>query len=354
VKYLDNLANISNIVNDNTEKDNANKEKITAVTEEPVLSPVLNKDGEKILFYNKENGNVKEISFDGSIDNLLFENNLEGLSDVKWSPNRNFVISSFKREDGSFKYYLYNYVTRKSKKLKEGIDGVSWDNQGEKIVYKYFDSKTGERSLNISEPDGENWEKLVSLSDDFRDLSFTHIPQTLFISFWNHPDAFQETSFQKKNIIKKDDPEKILTGYFGANYLWSPNGRNFLVSTVDKRGGNILKMELGNADGSSYKNLDIPTIVDKCVWSKNNREIYCALPSDISGDIVMPNDYYNEKIFTRDSFWKIDVESGEKERIIELDEIRDAYDASNLFLSLKEDILFFVDREDSRLYRLIL
>jgi len=337
---------------DNKEVVNSDIQNIKAITDSFVISPTIDKDGKKIRFYDKNDGNVKEIDFDGATEKVIFENNLNNLVDIKWSPNKSFVISSFKN-DGGIKFYLYSYITMKSVELKNEIDSVVWGNQGDKIIYKHFNNENKERSLNVADPNGKNWKKLVSLEEKLKKISIVQVPQTLFVSFWNYPDAFQETILNKINIIDGGDTENILKGKFGANYLWSPDGRNFLVSSVNK-GGSDLKLEIGSADGLTFKDLNIPTITDKCIWTKDGSSVLCALPADIPEEAVFPNEYQNRKILTKDTFWKINIESGKKERIVELQDFNEDQDASNLFLSPKEDILFFINRHNNKLYRIIL
>jgi hypothetical protein len=106
-----------------------------------------------------------------------------------------------------------------------------------------------------------------------------------------------------------------------------------------------------NDQGGEYKNLEIPTLVSKCVWSKNNKIVYFALPSSLPDNILMPNDYDAKKFTTTDTFWKVDVTTGKKDRMIELEKMQGSYDASNLFLSPDEGNLFFINRIDDKLYK---
>lgn len=102
----------------------------------------------------------------------------------------------------------------------------------------------------------------------------------------------------------------------------------------------------------SYQELGIPTIASKCVWSQDGKTVYYALPGGIPDGSVMPNDYQENKFNTTDTFWKINVITGEKERVIEAGEIKEKYDSSNMFLSATEDAIYFVNRTDQKLYRI--
>ena len=68
----------------------------------------------------------------------------------------------------------------------------------------------------------------------------------------------------------------------------------------------------------------------------------------------MPDDYQNNKFNTSDTFWKMDIATGEKERIIEAVDIKEKYDSSSLFLSATEDALYFINKRDHKLYRISL
>jgi hypothetical protein len=96
----------------------------------------------------------------------------------------------------------------------------------------------------------------------------------------------------------------------------------------------------------------LPTFVSKCAWSKNNTFIFCALPGAISEKNVLPNDYLDNSFTTNDTFWKVNLKTGEKTRVIPLEELKTTYDATKLFLSHSESYLFFINRIDDKLYRI--
>jgi hypothetical protein len=68
----------------------------------------------------------------------------------------------------------------------------------------------------------------------------------------------------------------------------------------------------------------------------------------------MPNDYYSNKFQTADTFWKVNVLTGEKTRLIDLNKISAKIDAKNIFLNPDESLLFFVNRIDGKLYQISL
>ena len=57
---------------------------------------------------------------------------------------------------------------------------------------------------------------------------------------------------------------------------------------------------------------------------------------------VLPNDWQEGKVRTSDTFWKMDVSTGKKERLVDPEKIDGSYDVLYPFLSQDEKSLFFV------------
>ncbi len=325
------------------------KQILSAISDESVLGPVLINEQSAIKYYSKKTGKVYQIEFDGSGKMPISEQELFGLNKVSWSPNLNQVITSFSsQENSSFSYY--DHVNRVGNSLKNNIDNIVWQTN-DKILYKYYDSSNGTRTLNISNPDGSNWKKLIDL--DFSRLEIAPVPMTGLISFWNQGNGLEETLLQTISLLGEE--KKILfKGKFGADYLWSPDGNHLLISNVLEKASSKLQIGLTNNSGGEYNDLGLPTITAKCAWSNNSENIYCALPGMIPDNAIMPNDYFANNFKTADTFWKINIASGKKDRLLDLDKMKDlpTVDAYNLFLNEDESLLFFINRYDEKLYRL--
>lgn len=323
-----------------------NNNRIYSLSDEAVVAPSVTDDGEKISFYTRANGSVYKVFLNGEGKELYNSNNFSGLENISWSTDRSKVISRF-NNNGKIEYSTYDYNIKKGFKLASGVEYAIWGNLGDQIFYKYTDSKTGKRTINISNYDGSNWKKIADIS--MNDAWLMPVPQSSFVSFWNSPNSFNETSLNLVSTIG-GEIRKIFSGRFGADYSWSPNGTKALVSYVESKGGAKIWLALINNNGGEFQNLNIPTFVSKCAWSKDSKTIYYALPTFSSENYVLPNDYQSGKISTADTFWKMDSASGKSERIVEVKDINNSYDASNLFLSPSEDILFFTNKKDGKLY----
>ena len=321
--------------------------KIMSVSDEAVVAPVLTPDKTAIKYYAKKTGKVFKIDLDGNNKKTVNSAELDGLSAVVWSPDTTKVISRFDVAEKS-RFFYYDYTTKKGTQLKENLDTVVWQKDN-KILYKYFEPKTKERSLNIADPDGSKWLKITDF--DFRYVSIAPVPKTGLLSFWNFPDAFSETVFQSAPIAG-GEKKVLFAGKFGADYLWNQDGSLILISSSPEKASYNIQLGIANDRGGEYKNLEIPTFISKCAWSKDNKTVYYALPGNIPASSILPNDYMDKKFFSADTFWKVNTATGEKARIIDLDKIAGAYDATNLFLNADESMLFFINRTDEKLYKI--
>lgn len=317
------------------------KGKIYSVTEEKVVGKAfLDRKNEKISYYSAESGDVFEIDLDGRNKRSFSVQEATGLREVEWSLGGDKALLNM-----TYGYRYFDFTTKKNIQLKSGVDTVAWNNDGTRIFYKYFEQGENQRSINVSDPDGGNWKKLSDIG--FRDVMIAPVPQTSMVSFWNKGRAGQNSEFFMVGA-EGGEAKKIFSGKNGADFKWSPNGKKAFVSHLKEQGG--LTTALIDTEGF-YEELGIPTISSKIVWSLDSRYIFYALPSYAS-DALMPDDYKSGKIKTTDTFWKINTENGEKTRLIKLEDIGGEYDADELFLSPSENLMFFTNRKDGKIYRL--
>ncbi|HPN96214.1 MAG TPA: hypothetical protein PLK35_00445 [Candidatus Moranbacteria bacterium] len=324
---------------------------IKAITDEAVIAPVFTPDGNFIKYYSKQTGKVFKIDLEGMGKSAISDQELIGLEDVIWSPDKNKVITKFVRTNGEVQFFYYDYETKTGMPIKKNVDEIAWQANSNKIFYKHFDPVSKKRTLNISNPDGTEWKNLADI--DYRKVSVSQVPKSGLVSFWNYPDSFTETSLESVPVIS-GERKKLFGGKFGADYLWNDAGTYALLSYVDEEGGSRMNSAIINYNGGEFRDIGVPTFVSKCVWSKDNKTIYYALPGGISNNAVLPNEYEGGKVITTDTFWKIDITTGEKTRIIDISKIDDKIDASHPFLNSDESILFFTNKVDGKIYRISL
>lgn len=322
----------------------ASEDAISVFSDEEVLSPFIDEDDRAILYLAPNSRELKEKFIDTAIDRTL---DIFSFTPRKalWSLDGSRALI----EKNSTEWILYIRDTKEQVPLKLGIESPTWTALGDRIAYKYFDPSRNTRTLNTSDPNGLNWNIIGETS--FRNLSLVSIPKSSLIAFWNRGNAFERTSL-KTLPISGGDPTSVFSENYGTDYLFSPDGLRILESGTREKGSSAITLAILNNAGGNYRNLNIPTFVMKATWSKNSRIVFYSLPGSIPSGSVLPNDYFEKKLLTSDTFWQVDTETGETKRLIDPNDIRESYDAANLLLSPDEDQLFFINRRDGKLYRI--
>ncbi|TSC94881.1 MAG: Uncharacterized protein Athens071425_382 [Parcubacteria group bacterium Athens0714_25] len=333
-------------------KNEESVKKIISLGDSGMLFPKVDSENNKINYFSPS-GELFSVSFTGELRKNSNRSPITGIKDFIWSPSRARAIILMAGENGEKYYAWYDGKTGTVHKYEENMDYAVWSGSDERILYKKFNPSDGSRILMIADFDGKNARKIANIPWKMVSIYATVGKNNIF--FWSFPFANEKTQLKKASTVSFIDgvvseAENIgkETERYGADYLWSNRGDKVLISSFAG------KMELGfsNGNGENYEDLKMPTLVSKCVWSKDDVFIYCAVPSSIDSDMMMPDDYQNEKFFTKDIFWKINIQTGERNRLVELNEITSDYDAKGLFLSPSEDALFFTNRLDEKLYRI--
>jgi hypothetical protein len=322
---------------------------ITAVSEEAIFGATLSTDGNFLYYFLKSNGQLNQAGLSGKLEKVLSTETFYNLRKVVWNKSKNKAIIKIEPTPGKMKFLYFDVAGGKITTLKENLDSVAWYGGEDKIIYKYYNPKTQKRTVSTADPDGKNWRDLVNF--DYRGVEIGFIPGSSGISFWPSPSAYMPTSVNTISLSGENRKE-ILKDKFGADLLWSPDGTKAAVSFSDEKGGHKIQLALMNSQGGEFQTLMMATFATKCAWSADSKTLYCALPGNIPDSAILPNDWLEGKVSSTDTFWKIDVTSGKKDRLVDPEKIEGSYDALNPFLSKDERSLFFVNKSDGKLYRL--
>lgn len=318
------------------------------IVAESVAYPVAGENS--IFYYSKRDNALKEASLDGKEVTVRIDHLPGTPTRIVWSPNRLDALLLIKESGGDLWYHadLRNQLVSP---LKGDMSRLAWTSLGDRILYQRTDPSSGERSLHIALPDGANWNQLATLGTD--DHFIAALPQSSLVAVWPRTDGNRESTLELISI-SGDSRRTILTGKFGADFLWSPNSQRILVQSVPERGDHTLTLGLTDGNGGGYQNLFAPTLVSKIAWSKDSETFYYALPGTFPTDVVLPNDYFGKPIYSKDTFWKMNVRTGKKERLVPLEDMTEAFDATDVFLAPTETDLYFVERASGKLYRITL
>lgn len=312
---------------------------------ENILGAIASDD--TLYYYSVDDAAIKKATLEGKNKTVLMSNLPGEVIRMLWSPKKDRVLLFLKQATGTI-WYFAELGNKTLIPLKPEIGRLTWDNFGEKIFYQYTDPVTKKRSLNIADPDGSNWKKLADLGTD--DFFLSAVPSSSLVSFWNRPSISKNSRFETIGI-SGDGRRNLGEALYGADYSWAPNGERALVSGSESAAGEGFSLRVISNDGTA-KNLAIPTLISKTTWSKDGHTIYYALPGGLPEETLLPDDYFSKPLHSKDTFWKIDINTGKKTRLVELKEASRVFDSADFFLSPKEDALYFTDRVTRRLYRI--
>ena len=319
--------------------------KIKPISQERALAPVIGGDGKTVKYFSRANGNIYQSDFDGGSLKKISSVNLTDLLKAIWSPDKEKIIGIFS-DKGAFKKYFYDYTSNQSSILNGKINYIAWSPDSKKIAYHFVDPGSEQNNISLSNPDGTNWKNIFKTRLDNVVLEW---PIKEKISLRTPPSGLAQGVLYSINS-ETGDFFKVLSDTFGLYVNWSPKGDKILFSSTDSRGKNPA-LNLSDEKGANFKNLNLAGLADKCTWSKDDKTIFCALPQELSQSATWPDDYYKGLVILSDDIYKINLETNQKTKIIgSTDEI--SYDAQELFLSPKEDYLFFVNRSNGLLYSL--
>lgn len=319
-----------------------------AFLNEPILFPSAELTG--VYYYSSRDKALKRTDYTRQETITLMTVASGEVRRLLWSPIYIGALALVEA-DGQSLWYHFDLRNGTRTPLRPDMSRLAWNSLGDSIYYQHTDPATDERSVNMANFDGNNWKRLSTVGT--ADYFLAAIPQSSRLSFWTRPNGL-ETSTLESVSITGEGRVVISTGKFGGDYLWSPDGHSLLIGSVDIQGGHSPIIGLTDGQGGNYRDLRIPTLVNKVVWSRDNQTLYFAQPGAFESGIILPNDYYAKPVFTKDTFWKMNTKTGKRERLVPLNEMNQAFDATSLFLSYDETSLFFIDRESSKLYRITL
>ena len=319
--------------------------KIKSLSTERILAPTLSADKTKVIYYSAENGNVWQVSFDGSDTTRISSAVLNNLVKIIWSPDKTKVVSIYQDTAENITKNIYDYKTGKVSPLGYYVQEIAWSPTGDKIAYQYTNDTTNENNISTANADGTKWQNVFQTR--MKNITLDWVGSE--ISFYEKPSGIAPSSLFLLNPLTKN-LTKVLSDIYGLSVKWSPQKDRVLYSKTASNGKNI-SLYVAKKDGSNEINTAISTVIEKCVWSQDNRTIFCAIPKNINEAAILPDDFYKGSFTADDEFWKINLDTDEKTALLQSwERDNEIYDAVDLFLSPLEDYLFFVNKKDGLLY----
>lgn len=314
------------------------EQRLIKLTDFSVISPSLNKNEDKILFYKKDGGDLYSSDFKGAKLEKISNLTILGLVEAVWSPARDRA-AVFYLDQETLKAFLH-IGTSSIAILPQDIKSFSWSPDGRSLVYLL--PKDDKLSLIIGDSSGKNTRTAYSTSLLDAKISWVSSDKIMFSTAPSGLAPSFIFSFSRAS----GDFVKLFGPFLGLTSFWSPDGSRALISTTGS-GGKNLKITVGDSAGKTQFDPGVKTIADKCIWS-GSKEAYCAVPKNIFPETVWPDDYLQGAVNTQDSIVHLNLDKKETREIFN----QENFDISNLIVSKNKDYLFFVNRLDGMLWTL--
>ena len=142
---------------------------------------------------------------------------------------------------------------------------------------------------------------------------------------------------------------KVFGGVKGLTTLANKDGSLVLYSSSIFGGP---RLGVFDVKKHTTKEFNLYSLPEKCVWSPDAINVYCAIPSDTSGG-EYPDSWYQGRVSFNDHFVKINTVANEINTLAD-STYGTPVDATHMFLNKAEDQLFFINKKDSTLWSLSL
>lgn len=297
-----------------------------------------------IRYINKSNGSIYNINLKNKIKNMVSGSVIPRIHESFLGANGYGLIYRYLswNNDNTISTFVSMIGAKEGEFLENNIIDMSLSKDKNKYFYLV---KTNEGVIGY----------IKNFTNQNKTEVFVH-PFSEWISQWVNDQKIYLTtkaSYLSKGIIFEYDISnkkltKILNGNYGFTTLASQDGTKILFS--EQKEGEGVSLKIFNIEENKTIETKLKSLPEKCIWSKNNIYIYCAVPNKIKST-SLPDEWYQGLVSFEDSFIKIDSNSGIYETIFNSETLTPV-DAINLFMSHDEKQIFFTNKKDYTLWGL--
>ncbi|OGF82385.1 hypothetical protein A3B18_03505 [Candidatus Giovannonibacteria bacterium RIFCSPLOWO2_01_FULL_46_13] len=317
---------------------NAGEQNFLELVKESVSGATIYKG--KIRYIDRASGHLFEMDLDGKNKNLISNTTIPGIFEVSWSPKGDrAILKYYSNEKLNVLSAVFSGSSTKTTFLPDGVREAIFSPKGDRVAYVLASGSEGQ----VITATPENKTPTVRLKMPITSWKISW-PEEANIYLLTAPSAYLD-GFLYKLTLSSGAFAKVFGPSLGLTA--ATNGANIFFSASDPNDRALSNLSL-NIAGNKLSSASSLTLPEKCAWSKKSKDIiFCALPLAYS-PAVYPDDWYKGKISFNDEIVKLNL----KDSAIESIEILPSVDATNLFLSEDETLLFFTNKKDGSLWRL--
>ncbi len=304
-----------------------------------------------VRFIERGTGNVYEVRPDSNTETRLSNTTIAKISEAFWNKGGTRVLARYTGDNGD-SIKTYSALLTKSLNQPEGeLQGVFLTenirslavNPDKSKVFYLLEHSAGSTGI-VSDFDGT---KKTQIFDSLLSEWLPDWPTATRVSLTSKASA-GVPGFMYLLNTQTGALTRAISGIVGLTTLVNSDASSALYS---ESGKDNFALKIYSFKTATVKDVAIQTLPEKCVWSKNDLEtIYCSVPTYMPTG-AYPDIWYQGLVSFSDEIWKIDGRTGAGELIGKLkNATRADIDGVNLFLSPKEDYLFFTNKNDFHLW----
>ncbi|MFA5023992.1 MAG: hypothetical protein WC523_03510 [Patescibacteria group bacterium] len=315
--------------------------KTDALTNSPVLDPVLSADGH-VQYYDQNDGRFYKIDENGKVT-LLSDQVFYNVRQIVWAPNKDQAILEY--PDGN--KILYNFNTKKQVTLPAHWKDFSFSPSSDKIISKSIGLDPENRWLVVANADGSQAKALESIGTKDATVFPSWSPNNQIVAMYTKGVDFDRQEIYFVGLNGENFKSTMIEGR-GLQTEWSTNGDRLLYSVYSTRDDLKPRLWVVDASGDTInqnrRSFDLQTWASKCTFASNT-EIYCAVPETLEKGAGLFPELADK---TKDDLYKIDLANGTK-TLIAVPE--GAYNISQVLVPTSDDYLYFTDKKTGQLYK---
>ncbi len=326
----------------------------TTTSTSTVLKNLVNKkvlkSQEYVYLWDRKTGHIYENLASTTDVSKISNYTLPGAEDVYFADNSSLIVRKLKYDNDTIDTFYIKLVKEFStstvynseiRDINIDANNVSFSNTAKKVFY--FISRTGKGV--ISSLDGST--KTNAISTSISEWLSQYVNKDL-VALTTKPSAYFKGYLFSLGTNGLGKNNYILGEKYGFNTLVSPDGRKVIYNEILN---NTLETFIYDIRSKSSTYLSQATIVDKCVWSLDSKNVYCAVPQKLY-EAPYPDAWYKNDVSFADNVWSINAETGKFSVMIPLqDQVATSIDISKMTVSSSGKYLLFQNKNDLTLWK---
>lgn len=327
-----------------SETANGGYTKVNSFSPSRVVAPIVNQSG-GVNYFNSAEGRFYKINSDGSVSQLA-DQRFYAVQKITWAPKGNSAVLEY--PDGS--NIVYDFAKKQQYTLPKELEKFAFSADAGQLAAAAIGPQEENNWIVTANPDGSNIQFVERLGSKSADVDINWSPNGQMVAMYrkNTGNNAQEVIFIGRN---QENFQSLTVNGHGFEGKWSIKGDRLLYSVyrTDNDFKPMLQSVQAGGDNAGIGNLDLglATWPEKCALSADGVTAYCGVPDYLPKGAGL---YPQLAKDAADSFYKVDLQTGQISVLAQPIGDLNAYSAGNVSLSPDEKTLFFQDANNGKVY----